>query len=89
MPTPSREAGGSELQLLNADSISLHRTRGGVVLPHQIGDIEPRNFASFDRPASTDHDSVGPVRAAQDKRGKRVAVAGEAKLIELEEREIG
>ena len=75
--------------MLNACTMSLHRTCGSVVLAHQLGEIEPRNLAFFDHPASADHDPVGPVRSAKDERGERVAVTGKAQFIELEEREIG
>ena len=55
---------------------------------HQIGDIESRNFASFDDPIAPHHDPIRPVRAAQYKGCERIPMAGKAKLIELEQREI-
>ena len=36
-----------------------------------------------------DHHPVGAMRAAQHQRRERIAVAGEAQLVELEQREIG
>ncbi len=55
----------------------------------QAGDVETGNRAIHDHPFAADHDAIGAVRAAEHKRGDRIAVTGEAQLVELEQREIG
>ena len=40
-------------------------------------------------PTAADHHAVGAVRAAQHQGGQRIAVAGEAQLVEPEQRQIG
>jgi hypothetical protein len=67
----------------------LHRTRGGAVTPDQVRHIETGNCAIGDHPFSPNHHPVGAMRPAQNQRRHRVAVAGEAQFIELEQRKIG
>jgi hypothetical protein len=67
----------------------LHRTRGGAVTPDQVRHIETGNCAIGDHPFSPNHHPVGAMRPAQNQRRHRVAVAGEAQFVELEQREIG
>src|SRR5215475_4780420 len=67
----------------------LHRARRGRVAADEIGDVETGDRAVDDGPSAADHHAVGAVRAAEHQRGERVAVAGEAQLVELEQREVG
>jgi hypothetical protein len=55
----------------------------------EIIDIEAADPAVLDHPLSADHDPIRLVSAAQYKRGQRVAGTGEAKLVQLEECEVG
>src|ERR1700722_11803361 len=57
--------------------------RRGMAL-HQRAEIEIWDFAVFDDPASSHHDAIGAVRAAQHKGGQWIAAAREAQLVELE-----
>ena len=53
------------------------------------GDVQSGNLAVFHHPAAADHDPVGAMGAAQHQRRERVAAAGKAQFVELEQREIG
>ena len=55
----------------------------------EIVDIEKADPALLDHPLSAYHDPIRLVSAAQYKGGQRIAGAGEAKLVQLEQREVG
>src|ERR1700677_5390113 len=57
--------------------------------PDQVGEIEPGDLAVLDDPAPADHDAVGAVGAAENQRRQRIAAAGKAQFVELEQGEIG
>src|SRR5579863_5015569 len=71
----------------SARGLQLSRRRG--MSAYQIGEIKSRNLAVLDDPASADHDAFGAMRAAENERGQRIAAAGKARFVELEERQIG
>ena len=52
-------------------------------------DVHADGPAVLHQPLPPHHHAVGPVRAAQDKRGERVAGAGEAQLVQIVEGEVG
>ena len=49
----------------------------------------PTGMPSTTRHSPADHHPVGAVRAAEDERRERIVRAGEARLVEREEREVG
>src|SRR5471030_179567 len=66
----------------------LHQSRRGLMTAHQRSQIEARDGAVLDRPVTIDHHPVGAMRAAQYQCCDRIAVAGEAQLVQLEQRQI-
>lgn len=52
-------------------------------------EVDANGNAIGDAPGAGDHDAVGVMCAAQDKRGDRIARAGKAQLIERVESKIG
>ena len=62
--------------------------RRGLVLGDQRAEIEPDRRAVDDPPFARDHHPVGAMRAAQHQRGERIVRAGEARLVEREQREV-
>jgi hypothetical protein len=67
----------------------LQPVRRSAVPTNEIVDIESVDPALFDHPLSADHDPICLVSTAQYKGGQRVASTGEAKLVQLEECEVG
>ena len=67
----------------------LQGTRGGAVAPDQVGHVETGNGAVHHDPLARHHHPVGTMRAAQHQRGQGIAMAGEAQLVELEQRTVG
>ena len=58
------------------------------MLGDQACEIEPDRRTIDDAPFARDHHPVGAMRAAQNERRERIMRAREARLVELEEREI-
>ena len=59
------------------------------MLGDQRIEVEPDRLPVDDPPFARDHHPVGPVRAAENKRGERIVRAREARLVELEQGEVG
>src|SRR5580704_6608858 len=57
--------------------------------PDQVGEIEPGDLTVLDDPAPADHDAVGAMGAAENERRQRIATAGKAQFVELEQGEVG
>ena len=59
------------------------------MLGDQLIKVDPDRRAVDNPPFARDHHPIGPVRAAENQRGKRIVRAREAWLVELEQGEVG
>ncbi len=58
--------------------LPLHRTRRCAVAADQIAHVKSGDHTVRDHPFAADHHPIGTMRAAQDERSQRVAIAGKA-----------
>ena len=54
----------------------------------QAFEVQPFNLPINHSPLATDHHPIRPIRAAQQQRRHRIMAAGEAQLIQFEQRQI-
>lgn len=70
------------------DSCSLQQICRLLMIFHEPGQVDIIEPAVLHQPAACNHHPIGLMSAAKNERGKRVTMAGKARLIKLEERKI-